>query len=104
MAVQLQRGSGRLIVVYAALCTEGGACLAGVLTALNQGMSRVIVETDPTCLAAALKDDSCYLCTIPRSCNVAAHELARFGLQRDPDKYPILFGLTPSHCLNSLGL
>lgn len=29
-----------------------------------------------------------------------AHELACFGLQSNPDKYPTLFGsLTPCHCL-----
>ncbi|KAF8652528.1 hypothetical protein HU200_062727 [Digitaria exilis] len=76
--------------------------------AMSRGISRVIVETDSTNLAAALQSKSFDqapggvifqearellnshfvlhgVASISRSCNRCAHDLASFGITRDPD-------------------
>ena len=101
-------GSGRLSAVPDAISAEGEACLAALEAAMNRGISRVIIETDSTNLVSALRGnaydqapggvifseargvlemhfDDVIFSAIPRTCNQAAHELARFGLSRDPD-------------------
>jgi len=101
-------GSGRLSAVPDAISAEGEACLAALEAAMNRGISRVIIETDSTNLVSALRGnaydqapggvifseargvlemhfDDVIFYAIPRTCNQAAHELARFGLSRDPD-------------------
>lgn len=101
-------GSGRLEAVHDALSAEGEACLAALHAATSRGISRVIVETDSANLASALQSTSFdqapggvifrevrelinshfvirEIVSIPRSCNRCAHELACYGLSRDPD-------------------
>lgn len=101
-------GSGRLEAVHDALSAEGEACLAALQAAMSRGISRVIVETDSTNLAAALQSKSFDqapggvifqearellnshfvlhgVASISRSCNRCAHDLASFGITRDPD-------------------
>ena len=101
-------GSGRLSAVADVLSAEGEACLAALHAAMARRISRVIVESDSTNLVSALSGSNfdrapggaifCEACdllaqffvpvsisSIPRNCNRCAHELARLGLERDPD-------------------
>jgi ribonuclease HI len=50
--------SGRLPAVHDALAAEGEACLAALYAAMAAGISRIIIETDSSNLALALRSDS----------------------------------------------
>jgi len=102
-------GAGKLQEVPNAMCAEGYACLAALEAAMNAGMAHIILETDSLCLVSTLKTESydysiggtlfCEIadllrsqflsfeiCHVPRSCNVCAHEHAKYGLSWDPDQ------------------
>ncbi|KAF8650267.1 hypothetical protein HU200_064026 [Digitaria exilis] len=102
-------GAGRLPAVHDALCAEMHACLRALEACSDQGMARVEVESDCAVLVSALSSSSYDLSTAgvlfqearlfislnfesvvfkfcPRSSNGCAHELARYGLSRDPDQ------------------
>jgi hypothetical protein len=104
----VMEGSGRIRAVHDALAAAGEACLAALYAAMDIGIWRIILETDSSNLATALRSASfdqspggvIYreardlldlhfvsgdVCAIPRSCNPCAHELAHSGLDRDPD-------------------
>lgn len=105
--------TGRLTAVQDALVAEGEACLAALRAATELGISRIIPETDSKNLVQAIT--TCDFDQAPggvifreikemlslhfnpdrivfstRSCNKCAHELAHFGLARDPDQ-PIVW-------------
>jgi len=103
----------RLTAVHHALVAEGEACLAALRAATELGISRIIPETDSKNLVQAIT--TCDFDQAPggvifreikemlslhfnpdrivfstRSSNKCAHELAHFGLARDPDQ-PIVW-------------
>ena len=101
-------GSGRLKWVHDALSAEGEAYLEALKAAMEEGISRVAIETDSANLVAAIMTNrfdqapggvlfreirvllSLHFVTlsfshVSRNCNGCAHELACSGLQRDPD-------------------
>ncbi|RLN27709.1 hypothetical protein C2845_PM05G08320 [Panicum miliaceum] len=112
-------GAGRLRAVHDALAAEGEACLAALQAAMEMGISRIIIETDSSVLIKAIRtsDYDCgpggvifkeirellslhfiheSIVYVPRSCNRCAHELAHFGLSRDPDQPSIWADPLPS--------
>lgn len=105
-------GTESLSAVHDADCAEAQACVAALQVASNQGISRIILETDSLNTVNALQSDALDLCPasviyreardlinlcfssvqfvhVPRSCNRCAHELARLSLGWDPDQ-PLL--------------
>ena len=105
-------GAGSLNVVMDALCSEAHACIAGLQAAADQGMQNIVLETDSQTLMKALLSGeydrshggvlfreakfimdtmfgSAEVAFVPRSCNYAAHEVAR-GRSRDPD-HPVFW-------------
>ncbi|RLN28590.1 hypothetical protein C2845_PM05G17690 [Panicum miliaceum] len=93
---------GRLQHALDALQAEAYACLAGVMMAIDQGIGRVIFETDSLILKQALENPThrlsssgglicelqCLISSsfisyainfVPRSCNRVAHALAALG-------------------------
>lgn len=101
-------GSRCLPAVVDALTAEGEACLAALVAAMEKGISNVLNETDSMNLVSALQSNNydqapggvvfretrhmvdlhfhvVGIPYVPRSCNRCAHELARSGLNRDPD-------------------
>jgi len=109
--------AGRINVVHDALNTESQACLATLyVVAMDHGLSHIILETDSTILVDALQfcsydfsacgvlfREAKFLMSInfiwvdvvhmPRSSNWCAHELARIGLNWDPDRSHIWINL-----------
>ena len=106
-------GAGHLNVVHDALAAEGEAVLAALKAAMDFGISRVAVETDSSNLVIALTSDKfdqapggviykelrmllamyfipLSISYVSRFSNQCAHELARYGLQRDPDQ-PVIW-------------
>lgn len=102
-------GAGRINVVHDALSAESQACLAALYVAIDHGLSQIILETDSTTLVDALQSRSydfsacgvlfreakflmsmnfirADVVHVPRSSNRCAHELARIGLNWDPDR------------------
>ncbi|KAF8722591.1 hypothetical protein HU200_022425 [Digitaria exilis] len=102
-------GSGRLTSVYDVLCAEMYACLHALSACSEQGMMKIQIESDCSNLvsamtksnfdlspAGALFQDARLFISLNfvsvefkychRSANECAHELARYGLSRDPDQ------------------
>jgi ribonuclease HI len=101
-------GAGRLEHVHDALSAEMYACLEALKAYSDQGMLRVLIESDCSILVSAMKKSgyeyspvgvlieeaksfimlnfvNVEFLFIPRSCNACADELARVGFTRDPD-------------------
>jgi ribonuclease HI len=112
-------GFGSLATVHDADCAEAQACVAALQMASNQGISRIILETDSMTTVKALQSNETDLCLasviyreardlirllfdfvqslhIPRSCNRCAHELARLSLGWDPGHPYVWFDPLPS--------
>jgi hypothetical protein len=102
-------GADKLQHVQDALSAEMYACLEALTACSDQGMSRVIIESNCAALASTITKSGYEFAPVgaliaqakefirlnfgnvdflltPRSCNVCAHELARVGLSRDPDQ------------------
>lgn len=102
-------GAGHIGSIPDALTAEAAACAQALQAATNQGISRVQVEVDSTVLQQALQTSSMDLATcgmllrdtcallnehfvcskiisVPRACNVVAHNLAKLALSWDPDE------------------
>jgi ribonuclease HI len=112
-------GLGSISAVHDVECTEAQACVAALQAASNQGIPRLILETDSMVTVKALqldKMDQCpasvlyreasdliRLCFIsvqvlhvPRSSNKCAYELARLSFDWDPDEPHVWFDPLPS--------
>ncbi|KAF8783763.1 hypothetical protein HU200_000197 [Digitaria exilis] len=100
-------GSGCLTAVNDALAAEGEACIAALESAMDRGISNIIIETDSTNLVWALQSNAfdqaqggvifreirdmlelhfavSNVCYVTRSFNQCAHVLAQSGLDRGP--------------------
>ena len=113
LAIAALAGAGHLSTVSDALCAEAHACVEALLAAATQGMQHIILETDSATLVKALQSSehdlapggvlfreakfildtmfsSWSVVFVNLSCNSVAHDLARFGRDRDPD-HPFLW-------------
>ncbi|XP_039796349.1 uncharacterized protein LOC120661524 [Panicum virgatum] len=101
-------GAGCMEVVADALCAEAHACVEALKAVAKVGMQSILLETDSQLLVKALKSkehdqalggvlfreakfliatlfNSVSVKFATRSCNYAAHELAKLGRYRDPE-------------------
>ena len=106
-------GAGCIEVVADALCAEAHACVEALIAAADVGMQSIMLESDSLVLVKALQStesdqalggvlfreakflmstlfNSASVRHVPRSCNFAAHELAKLGRCRDPE-HPIVW-------------
>ena len=113
LATAVLAGAGHLSTVNDALCAEAHACIEAFQAAATQGMQHIILETGSATTVKALQSSehdlapggvlfreakfildtmfsSWSVVFVNRSCNSVAHDLARFGRDRDPD-HPILW-------------
>lgn len=117
-------GAGHLTKVYDALMAEAVACWKALETAVNHGISRVILETDSLLLQKAVPSGiifkdvrslvrehfiqfDCFHAS--RLCNSSAHEVAALGLNQIPGweetwEYPIPLLVTSHIARVSAGL
>jgi ribonuclease HI len=117
--------SGRLSAVHNALVAEGEACLVALYAAMYIGISRIIVDTDSSNLAMALRSNSydqspggviyqeahdllehfnlVDVCVVSCSCNVCVHELAHSSFARDLDVPIIWNDPLPSFVIDLVG-
>jgi hypothetical protein len=116
-------GAGRLEHVHDALSAEMYACLEALKACSDQGMMRVIIESNRAALVSTMKKSGYELSPAgvlieqarsfimlnfinveflfsPRSCNVCAHELARIGFNGDPDQPVFWFDPLPEFVMS----
>jgi ribonuclease HI len=93
-------GAGRINVLHDALSAEIHGCLAALTVVMDQGMSRIILESNSTILVQALQSSDYDFSTagvLTREAkflismnfvhvDVVAHELAPVDLSWDPDQ------------------
>uniref|UniRef100_J3LH35 RNase H type-1 domain-containing protein n=1 Tax=Oryza brachyantha TaxID=4533 RepID=J3LH35_ORYBR len=116
-------GAGALSHLHEPMCAEAEACLNALKIATQLGISRMIIESDSAALVQALKtcdmdyalgglrfrearnlinldflDVSIQHCK--RSCNLCAHELARLGLNGDPNQLSVWVDPLPQFVRN----
>jgi ribonuclease HI len=112
-------GSGSISAVHDVECTEAQAYVAALQAASNQGIPRLILETDSMVTVKALQSDEIDLCPasvlyreardlislwfisvqvlhVLRSSNKCAHELAHLSFDWDPDHPHVWFDSLPS--------
>ncbi|GJN00674.1 hypothetical protein PR202_ga17870 [Eleusine coracana subsp. coracana] len=122
----IMAGAGKLNAVQDALCAEAHAGLIALQFAGANGMSRIQLETDSTCLAAALTStdydqgvggtifkeireyidlqfDVVRILSAPRLCNSVAHELAHYSVGRDSDQTNAWTDPLPGYVSNLVG-
>jgi hypothetical protein len=58
----ISAGSGSILAVHVVECTEAQACVAALQAASNQGIPRLILETDSMVTVKALQSDEMDLC------------------------------------------